>query len=85
MVIKRNIQMKLQYNKTDKSDAHIIALYAENQQIKKWNPNPEYLEECIALNSAIVLYLKQRTALKNMLHSLKSKNQKGKFVMSLKR
>jgi len=85
MVIKRFIQMKLQHNKTDKSDAHMIALYAENQPTKKWNPNPEYLEECKALNSAIVLYLKQRTALKNMLHSLKSKNQKGKIIMSLKR
>ena len=85
LVIKRFIQMKLQHNKTDKSDAHMIALYAQNQSVKRWKPNPEYIEECKALNSTIALYLKQSTALKNMLHSLKSKNQKGKIVMSLKR
>jgi len=75
----------LQHNKTDKSDAHMIALYAQNQSVKRWKPNPEYIEECKALNSTIALYLKQSTALKNMLHSFKSKNQKGKIIMSLKR
>ena len=85
LVIKRFIQMKLQHNKTDKSDAKMIALYAQNQSIMKWEPKPEYLQECKALHSTISLYLKQSTALKNMLHSFKSKNQKGKVVMSLKR
>ena len=85
LVIKRFIQMKLQHNKTDKSDAHMITLYAQNQSVKRWKPDPKYIEECKALNSTIALYLKQSTALKNMLHSLNSKNQKGKIVMSLKR
>jgi len=57
LVIKRFIQMKLQHNKTDKSDAHMITLYAQNQSVKSWKPNPEYIEECKALNSTIALYL----------------------------
>ena len=85
LVIKRFIQMKLQHNKTDKSDAQMIALYAQNQSVKRWEPKPKHLEECKAIHSTIALYLKQSTALKNILHSLESKNQKGKVVVSLKR
>jgi len=80
MVIKRFIQMKLQHNKTDKSDAKMIALYAQQQPLKVWEPDPHYIEQCKILNTNIALYFKQSTALKNKLHSLTSKGVKGFFI-----
>lgn len=85
LVIKRFIQMKLQHNKTDKSDAKMIALYAQEQPLEVWTPDPEYIEECKVLNTCIALYFKQSTALKNKLHSLESKGSKGLVLQSLKR
>jgi len=85
MVIKRFIQMKLQHNKTDKSDAKMIALYAQQQPLKVWEPDPQYIEQCKILNTNIALYFKQSTALKNKLHSLTSKGVKGFLLQSLKR
>lgn len=85
LVVKRFIQMKLQHNKTDKSDAKMIALYAQEQPLKVWVPDPEYIEECKVLNTCIALYFKQSTALKNKLHSLESKGSKGLVLQSLKR
>ncbi len=85
MVIKRFIQMKLQHNKTDKSDAKMIALYAEEQPLEPWEPDPKYIEDCKILNTNIALYFKQSTALKNKLHSLTSKGTKGFVLQSLKR
>ncbi len=85
MVIKRFIQMKLQHNKTDKSDAKMIARYAQEQPLKEWEPDPEYIEQCKVLNTNIALYFKQSTALKNKLHSLTSKGAKGITLQSLKR
>ena len=85
MVIKRFIQMKLQHNKTDKSDAKMIALYAQQQPLKVWEPDPHYIEQCKILNTNIALYFKQSTALKNKLHSLTSKGVKGFLLQSLKR
>ena len=87
MVIKRFIQMKLQHNKTDKSDAKMIALYAfeQSQSLMLWEPEPKYIQECKILNTTIALYFKQSTALKNKLHSLESKGLKGIVYYSLKR
>lgn len=85
MIIKRFIQMKLQHNKTDKSDAKMIALYAQEQSLEVWSPEPLYIQECKILNTTISLYFKQSTALKNKLHSLEYKGIKGVVFHSLNR
>lgn len=85
LVVKRFIQMKQQRNKTDKSDAKMIALYAREQPLKLWEPAPKYIQECKILNASIALYFKQSTALKNKQHSLESKGAKGPVLQSVKR
>ncbi len=86
LVIKRFIQMKLQRNKTDKSDSKMISLYAMEQEISLWNPHPIYIDQCRLLNSSIDIYNKQSTALKNKLHSIQSQGvTNGIIVKSLKR
>lgn len=86
LVIKRFIQMKLNQIKTDKSDAKMICLYGEQQELKLWCPNPVFVEECKMLHTVTQLYFKQTTAIKNKLHSLESKGVvKGKMIRSLKR
>lgn len=85
LVIKRFIQMKLQHNKTDKSDAKMIVQYANEQHLNKWHPLPEYINKCKDLHTTISLYYKQNTALKNKLHSLIDNGVKGKIMTSLKR
>jgi transposase len=85
LVIKRFIQMKLQHNKTDKSDAKMIVAYAQEQSISLWKPLPKYIEECKDLHTTISLYFKQSTALKNKLHSFPDRGIKGKIITSLKR
>jgi transposase len=84
--IKRFIQMKLQQNKTDKSDSRMIALYGQEQSLRKWKPAPEHIEHCRQLQSVIELYLKQNTSLKNQIQSFESLGiTKGILMQSLKR
>ena len=86
MVIKRYTQMKLHHTKTDKSDAQMICSYAQEQSISLWQPEPAYINQCNMLQSAVGLYFKQSTAIKNKLHSLASRAIKtGIIVRSLKR
>ena len=86
MVIKRFIQMKLQRNKTDKSDSKMIYMYATEQELQAWKPEPKYIVQCKLLNSSIEIYFKQSTALKNKLHSLQSQGfTTGSIVRSLRR
>jgi transposase len=86
LVVKRFIQMKLNHVKTDKSDARMIFRYASEQPLSLWVPEAGYVVECKRYQSAIRLYFKQRTALKNMLHSLLTGGQaKDKLVRSIKR
>lgn len=83
--VKRFIQMKLCRNKTDKSDAKMIRLYGEYEQPKLWEPPEYYVEMCMALQGVISKYLRERTSLKNKLHSLNSKGiKKGLVIQSLK-
>ena len=50
--IKRFIQMKLQKNKTDKSDARMIVLYGQEQPgLSPWIPAPDYITKCKQLQS----------------------------------
>jgi len=86
LVVKRFIQMKLNRVKTDKSDAQMICRYGQEQTLEPWEPDPEYVKQCKEVQSVVQLYFKQRTALKNKLHSLQSKGlTKGKAITSLKR
>lgn len=86
LVIKRYSQMKLHHTKTDKSDAQMICSYAHDQRVSLWEPEPDYIKECNMLQSAVGLYFKQRTAIKNKIHSLASRGVKtGTLVCSLKR
>ena len=85
LVIKRFIQMKLQHNKTDKSDAKMIVKYAQEQSISRWKPLPKYINDCKDLHTTISLFFKQNTALKNKLHSFIDKGGKGRIITSLKR
>jgi len=87
VTIKRFIQMKLEQNKTDKSDARMIALYGQEQPgLSPWIPAPEYITQCKQLQRVIVIYLKQNTSLKNHIQSLESRGVKsGVLIRSLKR
>lgn len=64
--------MNLQHNKTDKSDANIIAKHTSEQVLKQWTTEPEYIQRCKLINSCIELYFKQNTALKNKIHSIQN-------------
>lgn len=86
LVIKRFIQMKLNHVKTDKSDAKMICCYALEQKVELWLPESSYIGNCKRYQSAIRLYFKQRTALKNMLHSLLTSGlTTNKILRSIKR
>jgi transposase len=73
MRIKRYSQMKLNRNKTDKSDAKIISSYAQNQEIELWNPVPELIEQGKDLVQIIEQHIEFRAGLKNKKDALKSK------------
>jgi len=86
LVIKHYTQMKLHHTKTDKSDAQMICSYAQEQSVSLWQPEPAYIGQCNMLQSAVGLYFKQSTAIKNKLHSLASRGVKtGVLMRSLKR
>ncbi len=86
LVVKRYIQMKLRRTKTDKSDAFMIARYASEQPLERWEPEAGHITRCKDLYGTIQLYIKQRTALKNQLHSLESKDlNTGLLVRSMRR
>ena len=76
LIIKRFTQMHLRSTKTDKADAEMIFKYARHHHPACWVPPAAYIEECKDLNGVLSLLLKQRTALMNKKHSLKSKGSK---------
>lgn len=76
LIIKRFTQMHLRSTKTDKADAEMILKYARQQHPVCWTPPAAYIEESKDLNGVLSLLLKQRTALTNKMHSLKSKGCK---------
>lgn len=75
LVIKRFAQMRLRIAKTDKADARIIQAYAELEKPACWCPPAEFVTQAFEINSLVELLIGQRTALKNKLHSVKSKGQ----------
>lgn len=63
--VKRFIQMHLSKIKTDKSDAKMICLYAQNVKLKLWFGKSKNQLECIQILSLLSTYKKQQTSLKN--------------------
>lgn len=82
IVIKRFAQMRLRLAKTDKADASMIRQYAEAEKPEVWSPPQEYVTQANEINGLISLLIRQRTALKNKLHSVKHKE--GTFSLILK-
>ena len=82
IVIKRFAQMRLRLAKTDKADASMIRQYAEAENPQVWTPPQEYITQACEINGLITLLIRQRTALKNKLHSVNHKE--GAFSMILK-
>lgn len=66
--IKRFVQMKLSKIKTDKSDAKMIRLFGQNNELKLWSGNSASQIEAFQLTRLIDIYTKQSTALKNKIH-----------------
>lgn len=69
LVIKRFAQMRLRLAKTDKADAVMIRQYAEAEKPELWTPPQEYVIQSCEINGLVMLLIRQRTALKNRLHS----------------
>lgn len=74
LVIKRFMQMHLRTIKTDKADAKQISLYGMQNTLVPWKPVESYISESKDIFELISLYIKQRTMLKNRLHSFDSKS-----------
>ena len=86
LVIKRFIQMKLQRNKTDKSDARMIYEFAQQTNPQLWKPQSDHVVQSKDYLASLELYTRQSTMLKNRLHSLTAKGvKKGPVITSLKR
>jgi transposase len=68
LIVHRFIQMKLKQTKTDKSDARMIALYADTNDVELWEPAPEEYRHCMTLMGMVTMYLKQVTQLNNKKH-----------------
>lgn len=80
--VKRFIQMQLQRNKTDKSDARMLHHYGCYQGVtgmQQWKPEAKVYSESKEILGGIQLLFKQQTALKNKCHSLEHK--KGSVVL----
>jgi transposase len=73
--------MRLKHNKTDKADASMIRLNAQQEEPELWRAKIAYREECMKLEGVIRLLPKQRTALKNKFHSLISKGSESKTAI----
>ena len=69
--IKRYCQMRLQRTKTDKADAHMIAMYCFEQKPPVFNELSNIQRELKSLNTTLKNFIKQRTQLRNLLHSQK--------------
>ncbi|MBT1706421.1 IS110 family transposase [Chryseosolibacter indicus] len=81
LVIKRFVQMRLKLAKTDKADAKMIRLYAELEKPTLWSPPAEYIQQASEINGLVEMLIRQRTALKNKLHSVSIRP--GNFAMVL--
>lgn len=84
--VKRFIQMKLSKIKTDKSDARMICLYAQQASLSLWEGQSQSHQECLQIVRVLSVYTKQSTALKNKIHGEQVLGVPSKSVLrSLKR
>ena len=63
--IKRFSQMHLNRNKTDKSDAKMISLYSQKQDVNLWSPEPAEIEQGKDIYQVMEQYIEFRVGLKN--------------------
>jgi transposase len=80
LIIKRFSKMLLRSTKTDKADAQMIYKYAVQNPPALWEPAPAYIDACLDLSGLLNLLFKQRIALKNKAHALKTKGCSEKVV-----
>ena len=80
--IKRFIQMKLSRVKTDKSDAKMICLYGQHQDLKLWVGYSKNQMECLQMIRLLDTYTKQSTAIKNKLQAEQTLGNPSKIVVS---
>ena len=66
--VKRFIQMKLSKIKTDKSDAKMIRMYGQLNELTLWNGNSKNQIASLQIARLLDNYTKQSTALKNKIH-----------------
>lgn len=84
--VKRFVQMKLSKIKTDKADAKMIRLYAENNDIPFWFGQSKNQIEALQITRLLDIYVKQSTALKNKIHGEEALGNPSSIVLkSLKR
>jgi transposase len=84
--IKRFIQMKLSRIKTDRSDAKMICLYGQEQELKLWAGYSKNQMESLQLIRLLDTYTKQSTALQNKVQAEQTLGNPSKLVVgSLKR
>ena len=84
--IKRFVQMKLSKIKTDKADAKMIRLYAQNNELRLWKGNSKNQIESLQIARLLDVYTKQSTALKNKVHGEQTLGNPSPIVVrSLKR
>ena len=81
LVIKRFIQMNMRRIKTDKADAKMICKYAQQNDLRKYQPAAEYLRESKILVENMDLLIKSRTMMKNRLHALEHKRNKHRAII----
>ena len=78
--IKRFSQMNLSRNKTDKADAKMISLFAQEQKVKAWEPASKEIEKGKDIVQIIEQYIEFRAGLKNKIDALKSKRSPKKLI-----
>jgi transposase len=83
LVIKRFMQMHLKSTKTDKADAKLIQEYATVFEPKEWRAPSESVQQSRELWALSGQLKKQKTALGNQLHSIKTSGRGGKVVQQI--
>lgn len=83
LVIKRYVQMRLKSVKTDKADAKMIRDYARHYEPKEWNAPTDNQMQCMELRALSNQLKKQSTALRNILHSMKSSNSASQLAKEI--
>lgn len=81
--IKRFAQMHLKRNKTDKADALMISLFAQQQNPSTWSPPPKHLEQSKDIYQTMEQYISMRASLKNKLKEFKVSKAASFLIQSI--